>query len=295
MKTLLTSSDPIAVVAPCHPFDPVRLETGMALAHTSGWNVKALPELLAPHLHLAGSDDHRATQLSRALTSPEYQAVWMARGGSGLTRILDRLPYAEMPQRPVIGFSDVTALLVALHAHRGGPLIHGPVLHSLHEVTDAALHHLGLLLKGEETAPLQGHALCRGQASGPLVGGNLTVLAALCGTPWQLNAHGSILFLEDVGEPAYRIDRSLQQLKSAGVLDGVNGIALGAFADCKAPASASWTLTDVLLEALEPCGVPLVSDLPFGHIANNHALPYGVTANLDDATLTWNVEPEEAP
>jgi muramoyltetrapeptide carboxypeptidase len=295
MKTLLHPSDAIAVVAPSHPFDPARLQTGMALAQASGWNVEALPELLAPHLHLAGSDDHRATQLIRALTDPGYQAVWMARGGSGLTRILDRLPYADMPARPVIGFSDVTALLVALHAHRGGPLIHGPVLHSLHEVTDTARRHLALLLKGQQTEPLRGHALCGGQASGPLVGGNLTVLAALCGTPWQLDAHGSILFLEDVGEPAYRIDRSIQQLKSAGVLDGVKGIALGSFADCNSPASASWTLTDVLLEALEPCGVPLVSELPFGHIANNHALPYGVTANLEDGTLVWNPRTEEAP
>jgi len=295
MKTVLASSDTIAVVAPSHPFDPARLKTGMALAQASGWNVEALPDLLAPHLHLAGPDDHRTTQLTRALTAPEYQAVWMARGGSGLSRILDRLPYADMPPRPVIGFSDVTALLVALHAHRGGPLIHGPVLHSLHEVTDTALRHLKLLLQGQETEPLRGRSLRSGQASGSLVGGNLTVLAALCGTPWQLDAHGSILFLEDVGEPAYRIDRSIQQLKSAGVLDGVNGIALGSFADCHAPASASWTLMDVLLEALEPCGVPLVADLPFGHIANNHALPYGVTANLDGATLTWNPRTEEAP
>ena len=291
----MPKTGPIAVVAPSHPFDPARLKQGMAFAASEGWNVRALPNIQAPHLHLAGTDEHRASLLTEALTAPEYSAVWMARGGSGLTRILGQLPYTDLPDRLVIGFSDVTALLVALHAQRGGHLVHGPVLHSLHELTPAALGHLHSLLEGGETAPLEGSTLREGHASGPLVGGNLTVLAAMCGTPWQLDARGGILFLEDVGEPAYRIDRSIQQLRSAGVLEGVVGIALGAFSGCTTPPDRSWTLTEVLLDALEPCGVPIVADLPFGHIEDNHALPYGAHATLDADHLAWKPMSESSP
>ena len=202
----------IAVVAPSHAFDPGRLRRGLAIARAAGFDVQPLPDLMQPVRYLAASDDHRAGQLVQALTSDAYDAVWMVRGGSGLGRILDRLDEVALsPSRPVIGFSDVTSLFCALHQRGGGPLIHGPVLHSLEQTEVADRDHLWDLLRGRAPAPMAGQAWAEGEAEGWLCGGNLCVLASLCGTRWQLDATGAIVVLEEIGEHPYRIDRSLQQ------------------------------------------------------------------------------------
>jgi muramoyltetrapeptide carboxypeptidase len=205
-----------------------------------------------------------------------------------LTRLLRTLPWSELPNRPVIGFSDGTALLAALDAHRGGSLVHGPVVNSLPDTTEEALEHLDHVLHGRNTRPLSGDAWVDGHATGPIIGGNLSVLAAMCGTPWQPDARGKILLLEEIGEPAYRIDRLLQQLADAGVLRDVAGIALGGFTSCSPPKGATWTLRELLLEQLGQRNVPVVGDLPFGHISNNYAIPIGAQGTLRDGKLSWS-------
>lgn len=285
--SLVPRGAPIAVVAPCGAYDPTRFERGLRLARAAGFELVPLPGLLQPHRYLASSDDHRLEQLQSALSDPRWAAVWIARGGYGLTRILDRLDLTELPRRPVIGFSDVTALHAAMHLQGLGPCVHGPVVHSLPITDDASLLHLWDLLDGAGGASLEGRSLIRGAASGPLLGGNLCLLAATCGTAHQLDARGAILVLEEVGEPAYRIDRMLQQLRSAGVLDGVAGIALGEMVSCKVPDGVDWTLGDVILEQLAPLGVPVVADLPIGHGAQNRAFVYGAEARLGDDRLEW--------
>ena len=287
--TMLVDRDlPIAIVAPCHPHRADRFERGLSLIEEAGWCPEPYPKLLEPRFHLAAPDEHRRTQLADALTDPRFGAVWIARGGSGLTRLLSGLPLRDLPPRPVIGFSDATALLVALYqsGHRG-PLIHGPVVHSLGMTDSPSREHLFRLLAGETTDALVGTPWVGGQAEGPLTGGNLSLLAALCGTPWQPDAQGHVLVIEEVGEPAYRIYRMFQQLDDAGVFRGVAAIALGTFVDCSVPSGASWTLADMLRDRLASLRVPVLAELPIGHGPANRSFPLGARALVGHGTLSW--------
>jgi muramoyltetrapeptide carboxypeptidase len=277
----------IAVVAPAGIHDPERLERGFAIARSYGAEIDAFPDLLRPFRYLASNDDQRASQLMQALSSPDHAAVWIARGGYGLTRILDRIdPAAVVPDKVVIGFSDMTALFCLLHQHGVGRLIHGPVLHSLPITDPGAIEHLFALLAGETVPPLEGEPWILGAAEGQLVGGNLSLIAALCGTPWQLDARGKILVIEEVGEAPYRVDRLMQQLLSAGVLDDVAGVAFGDFTDCTPPEGAAWTLREVLLDHVGRLAVPVAGNLPIGHGARNRAFQWGTVAHLSGGRLT---------
>lgn len=285
MSALVATGTPIAVVAPCGVHDPARLEAGLQLARDAGHDLRPFPDLLRPHRYLASPDAQRLAQLREALTDPAYGAVWIARGGYGLTRLLDRLDLADLPPKPVIGFSDVTALHTALHRADRGPAIHGPVVHSL-PVTDAASRaHLWDLLAGRAVEPLVGTAWVPGEARGPLLGGNLCLVAATCGTRHQLDARGAILVLEDVGEVPFRLDRMLQQLRSAGVFDGVAGVAFGRFVQCNPPEGATWTVAELLQEAVADLGVPVVGELPIGHGAENRAFVVGSQGRLSEGRL----------
>lgn len=284
---LVPPGTPIAVVAPSHAYDPQRLEQGIAIARDRGHDLHPLPDLLQPHRYFAAPPERRLTDLVTALSDPAFGAVWIARGGSGLMHLLGDLPYHRLPRRPVIGFSDVVALHVALASRVGSPVIHGPVLHSLPITDEPSIDHLFALLEGRPVAALAGEAWIDGRAEGPLVGGNLTLLASTCGTAFQLDARGAVLVLEDIGEHPYRIDRSLQQIGMAGVLDGVAGVAVGTFVGCDPDEGADWTMRDVLLEHLEPLGVPVVGGLPIGHGERNRAFPWGARAALVEGTLSW--------
>lgn len=285
MTALVGRDTPIAVCAPCGVYDVGRFERGLLLAREAGFDLQPLPGLLEPHRYLAGTDVHRRSQLHQALTSPDYGAVWIARGGYGLTRILDDLDLDGAQPRPVIGFSDVTALHNLLLASGLGPAVHGPVVHSLPITDDRSLEHLWALLDGRPTAPLTGVSWVAGSAEGPLVGGNLCLLAATCGTGQQLDTSGCILVLEEVGEPAYRVDRMLQQLTSAGLLDGLVGVAIGEFRNCRVPEGVDWTIRDVLIEHLGPLGIPVLADLPIGHGSGNHAWVAGRPGRLSEDRL----------
>ena len=228
----------------------------------------------------ASSDAQRLDQLQHALSAPEFGAVWIARGGYGLTRILDALQLDRVQPRPVIGFSDVTALFSLLHMAGLGPCVHGPVLHSLPITGEDSLQHLWALLRGDPVEPLGGRSWVPGTVEADLVGGNLCLLAATCGTSAQLDATDQILVLEEVGEHPYRVDRMLQQLASAGVFQGVAGIAVGDLSSCRPPDDADWTLRDVLMDHVGHLGVPVLGDLPIGHGARNHAFVWGQAARI---------------
>jgi len=287
MGGLVPPGTPIAVVAPGHAYDPDRFEAGLRIARARGHDLRPLPGLLQPHRYYAAPTPHRLAQLVEALSDDRYGAVWIVRGGSGITQLLEWLPYDRLPRRSVIGFSDVVALLIALAARVGSPVIHGPVVHSLPVTDQASLDHLFDLLEGRPVAPLEGHTWIDGEATGPLVGGNLCTLAATAGTPFQLDARGAILVLEEVTETPYRIERTLQQLRSAGVFDEVAGIAVGTFSGCDPPPGAEWDLREVLLDHLGPLEVPVVGSLPIGHGPANRAFPWGAAATLAQGRLSW--------
>lgn len=287
MRPLVEKGVPIAVVAPCGIPDLARLDKGVQIARARGYDLRVVPELLSPYRYLAGDDDHRVAQLAEALASPEYAAVWIARGGYGLTRILDRIDPEQVRQKPILGFSDVTALFCRLHRHGKGPLIHGPVVHSLPITDGPSLEQVFARLEGHAEDEWSGDAWVDGEARGWLCGGNLTLFASLCGTPWQVDARGAVVLLEEIGEAPYRMDRLLTQLLTTGFFDGVAAIGVGQLEGCAAPAGAGWTEHQVFVERLGSLGVPLIGNLPFGHGAVNRAFPWGAPAAVRGSTLTF--------
>ena len=270
----------VGVFAPSGVFNPERLQAGWALAEAWGVELVPSPNLGQRHRFLAGDDEARLTDLRWALTDPSLDGAWMARGGYGLGRLLSRVDWSTIQSRPVIGFSDGTALHSALWGQARLIGVHGPVLHSL-SVSDAASQARlrALLMEGEATR-WEGEVWAEGEAAGPIVGGNLCVLSTLCGTPHQLNARGAILALEDIAEPAYKLDRMVNQLREAGVFNGVRAVLVGEFVQCAAPQDADWGVVDVLRDALLPLGVPVVAGLPFGHGACNEAFLHGGLAQV---------------
>jgi muramoyltetrapeptide carboxypeptidase len=235
---------------------------------------------------MAGTDAERLADLQSAFDDRTIDAVWALRGGYGTLRILDALDLSRQRADPIpfIGFSDNTSIHMR-HAALGVISFHGPHPGGDFPAETADVFQR-VLLTTEAPGTLAPRAgdprprmLVAGRVEAPLVGGNLALLAALCGTRHALDARGCILFLEDVGEPAYRVDRLLYQLRASGTLDGVVGLALGRFS--ASPDEDEHPVGDVLGELAERLGVPAVADLPFGHVEHNCTLPVGGIARLD--------------
>jgi muramoyltetrapeptide carboxypeptidase len=280
----------VRVVAPSGPFDPPLLEHGLQiLRERFGLEPRMRADIGARLGYLAGDDARRAEEWQEATSDPEARAVWVARGGYGAMRLLPRIELSRLmhPARWLVGFSDVTALHAALNG-AGLVTCHGPVITQLPRVTAEALDHLGALLLGETPPPLAGlpapgtglagsQVIRPGSASGTLLGGSLTLLAHLCGTPWLPKLRGAVLFLEDVGEKPYRLDRYLTQLRLAGALDGVRGVCVGQLTDCDEGGISG---ADTVRELVKALGVPAIEGLPSGHEATNLALPLGSVVTL---------------
>ena len=296
----LLPGDTIGVVSPASPpADARNIDRAVAALEALGYQVKLMPHVRQRHGFLAGSDRDRADDLMRAFTDRKVKAILCVRGGHGVTRILPRLDFAAIRKNPKIfvGYSDLTALHCALRSHANLISFHGPMLNAdfvMHRfpkfIRESFLRTLmqpaapgGICTgyKGKTISVLRG-----GTATGELIGGNLTMLCALLGTPWQPVFRRKILFFEDVNEPPYRFDRMLTQLLNAGLLQQVAGIAIGLNADCVD--RMAWrggefrqTLADVIRDRLLPLRVPIVAGLPFGHIAANATLPVGLRVTLD--------------
>ncbi len=248
-----------------------------------------------PLPYLAGDDEARAGALDAALRDERVEAIFCARGGYGSSRLLGRLDGEALRRRRplLVGFSDVTALH-CWAARLGVPSVHGPVVSQLARLPEEDRAALFALLEGEAPALSGLECLVPGTASGPLLGGNLTLLAHLCGTPQQPDLHGRLLLLEEVGEAPYRIDRLLTQLELAGVLDGVAGVVVGELTGCDAAAERHLPAHDaraVVACRLGALGVPTVLGAPVGHGARNVALPLGVPAHLDASAGALRFEP----
>lgn len=295
MFRYLEPGDPIAVVAPASAAPLQRYGEGIALLAgryelvTPYQPESAPPAATLPYL--ASDDDERVARFNAAINDPAVRAIFAARGGYGCTRIIERLDLRKLAARrlPLVGFSDVTVLHVALQ-QLGAVSIHGPVVNQLAVLPDEHVEGLFALLEGRALPRLDGLSPLRGgRARGKLRGGNVAMLAALCGTPWQPSFTGCIALLEDVGEVPYRLDRLLTQLVTAGVFEGIRGIVLGDFIDCDArqgiPPRPVSALT-VLEERLAPLGVPIAVGAPVGHGRMNVAVPLGVEARLDAAAGT---------
>lgn len=277
----------IDVIAPCSPFDAEGLRAGVALLEARGFRVRYRDDLFAKERFLAGDDERRRTELLTALES-DSDLLWCARGGYGATRLLDSLAPERVngAGKLLVGFSDVTALH-ALWWQAGVASIHGPMVAKLASESSPTLERV-LDVVANRIAPLSGRGLRPGRVKGPLTGGNLALLAALCGTPWQPDLADAVVFIEDIGERPYRLDRSFVQCEQAGLFRGVAGLAFGDFTGCD-EAGGQVTSVQVLREHAARIGVPAIEGLPCGHGAENRALLFGAEVELDgDAgTLTW--------
>jgi muramoyltetrapeptide carboxypeptidase len=276
--------DAITIAAPSFFYDRGRIEDGAALFRAFGFVPKFPPGVDAKDGYFAGPDDHRAMLLSRALDDPQTAGVLCARGGYGAGRLLPHLPYRHLRDHPklLVGFSDITALAMALYNKIGLCSIHGPMLGTLRWDETSTQKLIGLV-KGEPMGRMKFPpiTMSSGVASGTLLGGNLCLLASLVGTPYLPSFRGSILFLEEVDEKPYRLDRMFTQLELAGILDDVAGIILGDFSGCEDPNYPAPSWLDVAEARLARRGIPVVAGFPGGHRRANWPLLIGAHTTLD--------------
>ncbi|MFO0616385.1 MAG: LD-carboxypeptidase [Polyangiaceae bacterium] len=278
--------DRVAVIAPSSPFDRGLVLRGMAFLKTR-YDVRFEPTMFARAGYLAGTDARRLAELEAAIGDPEIRAIVAARGGYGASRFVHDLDWRPFEAAPkwIVGFSDITAIHVEL-ARRGFASIHGPHVANVGRSDAAARAQLvGALEFPRARKTFDGlRVLAPGNAVGPLVGGNLSLLHASAAAGKLRLPAGCVLFVEDVGERPYRVDRMLTTLRLGGHFEGVAGIALGDFTQCD-PGPDRTTITDVFHSAVGALGVPVVSGLPCGHEIRNEALVLGSIAALD-ATKT---------
>lgn len=283
----LSPGDEMHVVAPAGPVPGDDLERGLAVL--SGWGLRPVSgrHLLARDGYLAGSDAERAEDLTAAFAGDG--GVAFARGGYGTTRLLHLLdlPALAARRRLLLGYSDATALGLALSLERPQPHLYGPGIAELgipqpdHHTGSLEAGLLGRHPGGVQT--IQGLRSIRpGQVRAVVMGGCLSLVAALAGTPFMPSMKGRILFLEDVAEAPYRLDRMLTQMVAAGVVEGLSGLILGRFTDCVPhQESPSPTALEVLRSWARDLDVPAVSGLPAGHGPGRVTIPLGVEADLD--------------
>jgi muramoyltetrapeptide carboxypeptidase len=246
---------------------------------------------------VAGDDQRRAEEFNAALRDPEVRCIWAARGGYGCSRMVSLLDQDAMRSDPVpiVGFSDLTVLL-SWAATLGFRSIHGPVLTQLAELSEADQSWVFRMLRGERDDAPFARGLTPTTATsaieGVLVGGNLSLLAHLCGTPWALDFRDRLCILEDVGERPYAIDRYLQQLLSQELgrsLRSASGVVLGDFTGCREASDASLDAVQGSIRRLQAEGVPSSAGLPVGHGTQNRAFPFGARARLEGDAL-WLLE-----
>jgi muramoyltetrapeptide carboxypeptidase len=302
---MLRPGDLVAVISPAGPARPDLVAAGIAMLRS--WGLRPVPAAHAfdQHGYLAGRDANRAADLNAAFADPAMRAVVVTRGGYGSQRILDRLDLRAVRRdpKPVVGFSDVTALQLALWRGARLACVYGPGAAwraertgpgSADSLRDAVMTTEPVVVKQDPAAPTAAVTWPAGPAgprtaAGPLLGGNLCLLAATLGTGDFPDLTGAILLIEDVNEPPYKVDRMLTQLRRAGVLAGLAGVAVGQFVECADQGPID--VTEVLAERLGDLGVPVLGGLPIGHGPDPLAVPVGVPAALDLAAGTLTVAP----
>lgn len=272
----------IGIIAPASPFDAERFEAGVSVIKELGFDVFVAEAVRERTGYLAGADRQRAQLINELFADPSIGAIWCARGGYGSMRCLPFIDYAGIRANPkiLVGASDATALLTSVYSRCGMPVVHGPMVVSLADADEATRQSARRLFESNEVPGISADpttVICGGSARGPILGGNLTTLAHLIGTAFEPDFSGHLLFLEDIGEAPYRIDRMLTQLKMAGKFSSVTGLALGRFSNCGRPAD----ILEIVEGICGDLGIPILAGIPAGHGLPNMMVPMGVAAELD--------------
>jgi muramoyltetrapeptide carboxypeptidase len=299
----LKLGDTLGVIAPASALSEKTITRAVENLTSLGFKVKLGKNVREQKGYLAGTDEQRLADLHWAFSDPEVDAVWCIRGGYGVTRILPKVDFKLIKKNPkiFIGYSDITALHVAIHQKTGLVTFHGPVGTSDYtEFTKPNVWNLLTnptpqykLVHSEENLKKESNlfkpeVITAGKCRGQLIGGNLSLLSAMDGTPFALgNLKGKILFMEDIDERPYRVDRMLTQMLQSHDFTKLAGIALGVFEGCNPkPEENSMSLIECLKDRLGNLGIPVIYGLSFGHISNQYTLPVGIEAEMDTATGT---------
>jgi len=281
----------LALIAPAAPYDAGEFQGGRQRLKSLGFRVRHADGHRRPGALVAGTVAARLEELHGAFADPEVDGIIAIRGGYGVMQLLDRIDWDLLARnpKPLVGLSDLTPLLNAALDRAGLISLHGPMVVGLGGRTDgASVDRLMSALTHSEPLPSMrctGDAgpgcIQPGRAEGRLVGGNLAMVAATAGTPFQLRGRGRVVLLEEVGEPPYRIDRMLTQLRLAGLLDGCAALGFGEMVGCEPAEGVGYSLRDVVRDAVADLTVPVLWGLPFGHGTRNWTFPVGVRARVD--------------
>ena len=290
----LKAGDRIALIAPASPVDDEKLELSIDSIKFLGLIPVLYPSTKMSHGYLSGYDDARAADVNAAFTDPSIDGVFCIRGGYGVTRILNKLDYKAISRNPklLLGYSDITALHIALNQICGFVTLHAPMptrgWSSLDPVTLQSLtDNLFSALPTGQSPYIEGEPLeiiHPGISEGPITGGNLSLLAAALGSPYEVDTKNKILFIEEVEELNYKIDRSLTALALAGKFSDCKGIILGTWADCGDPGldpKRNLTLREIFDEVIRPFRKPIVNNFRAGHIYPQITIPMGTKTKLD--------------
>ena len=262
----LNPGDLIEVISPAGPVEESELQPDLELLESSGFKIHVAPHVYDRNNYLAGDDESRLSDLHAMFGDRKIKAVFCARGGYGTLRLLDRIDYDLIRGNPkiIVGYSDITALLMAITKKTGLVTFHGPMVRGFSSLHDSSRESLFKLISSDQPvsfSPIAGNSLISGKAEGPLMGGNLSLICYVVGTPFLPSLDGCILFVEDKGEPLYRIDRMLTHLSLAGQLKGIAGLIGGEFIDCGDPSA----IDDLLKTAVSDLKIPLITGFPVGH------------------------------
>lgn len=274
---------PLGIVAPASPPRiPERLERGLHALAADGYVIHWDPDQLTPHGYLAGSDTQRTEQFNQALMRTRF--LMALRGGYGCLRILSRVDYSAARRKPgvLIGYSDITALQLSLFKYAGWRSISGPVVVEWGEIDAAMKDAMRELLEGQLPPPIADlQTLQEGQCTGTLLGGNLSTIVRMIGSPYLPSLQGTLLFIEDVNEAAYRIDALFAQLKNAGILKKLGGLIVGAFTGPDINNERSkCNVNEIVAGYAREYTWPVVTGLTYGHFIPRRVLPIGVLARL---------------
>lgn len=293
----LKPGDTIGVIAPASPANPEEQEKALQAFSDFGYRMKLGNSIWQKYGYLSGNDWVRAEDVNRMFADPDVNAIFCMRGGYGTPRILDLIDYRIITRNPKIfvGYSDITALHIAIQRKVGLVTFHGPMVFELAKHDDSLswfmlfrnLTDPSPIGRYKESSEIFKYTIVEGTAEGRLIGGNLSLLTATIGTPYEVETEGKILFIEEVGEEPYRIDRMLTQLRLACKLQRANGIIFTECTDCKPEdKEKSLTIRQILHDIIKPLGVPAYYGLKVGHTQPNLTLPMGVCAKID-ATKGW--------
>lgn len=279
----LSASDTIAVVAPSGAVQHHKVKEALSIITGRGYAVMEGNYLYDSHFKYASHDSNRLSDLQTALDHQDVRAIWCARGGYGLSRILSKLDFSQFLKNPkwVIGFSDITALHLKLSRHHLVS-IHGPVVQQLPDCSVTALSKLWMMLEGNLPLYLEPFHKenITGEVTAPLVGGNLSLLVHAIGSDFMTEFDGKILFIEEVSEPLYHIDRMMVQLRNAGQLNKIKGVIIGHFSSITEEESLFGKNHVAIIKEHIPAGIPLVTNFPAGHMPDNYPLLLGWKVRL---------------